>query len=504
MMNDLSESLLLPESKDTEENNETNVMSSSTTRLNSNLLTPLSQRMKDSGACFTYVAAFATSVPFLAFSTVFMVSAERVYFKVMTDNMSRYRYVLAQFMILCNLILSTVVVLMQKMYRECTCDCDDDSDDDEEEKPRYLPHFNFSVFDIIILGVLETISYFGVMIPSATVPAIMTVTLVQYVVTTRCILQTNWNYEHSNFHRYEVPFEMFCNLLQERFSNNKHPEDPRRKIPLHRPIGMGILFLALMSQLLPYIGAESERAKIQIFSSVLFLLGVLCTVLSRRWQRHMLTKNPIDHWGLSCSKLFVQFCVGAALAIPLVRLQWTGSNQEFWPSYHDEINQNLRHGIKCIFGRDGDKVDMSPENVTMAYNCDTALGFALGYPALDAIKSLVAVFLIRQTFSKSYVYLYSIVGSLIAFLIMLPWPGLRDKMDSSMWPIASEPLVPEPIVRRIFIMIMSPLLLFTGMLFMFIPDLKLYRRSNVDKNTGKRWKTPWDLLPLTTEAAFRQ
>ena len=113
-----------------------------------------------------------------------MVSSERVYFKVMTDKMSRYRYVLAQFMILCNLILSTVVVVTQKMYRECTCDCDEDSDDDEEEKPRYLPHFNFSVFDIIILGILETIAYFGVMIPSATVPAIMTVTLVQYVMST--------------------------------------------------------------------------------------------------------------------------------------------------------------------------------------------------------------------------------------------------------------------------------------------------------------------------------
>ena len=73
---------------------------------------------------------------------------------------------------------------------------------------------------------------------------------------------------------------------------------------------------------------------------------------------------------------------------------------------------------------------MTPENVTTAYDCDTALGFALGYPVLDAIKSLVAVFLLRQTFSKSYIYLFSILGSMAAFLIMLPWPGLRDKMDS--------------------------------------------------------------------------
>ena len=176
-MNDLSESLLLRQ--ESKEENGTNVVASR--RLNSNLLTPLSMRMKEKSTCFNCIAAFATSVPFLAFAAAFMVSSERVYFKVMTDKMSRYRYVLAQFMILCNLILSTVVVVTQKMYRECTCDCDEDSDEDEEEKPRYLPHFNFSVFDIIILGILETIAYFGVMIPSATVPAIMTVTLVQYV-----------------------------------------------------------------------------------------------------------------------------------------------------------------------------------------------------------------------------------------------------------------------------------------------------------------------------------
>ena len=127
-MNDLSESLLLrQESK--EENETQNVTSSR--RLNSNLLTPLSMRMKEKSTCFNCIAAFATSVPFLAFAAAFMVSSERVYFKVMTDKMSRYRYVLAQFMILCNLILSTVVVVTQKMYRECTCDCDEDSDDDE-------------------------------------------------------------------------------------------------------------------------------------------------------------------------------------------------------------------------------------------------------------------------------------------------------------------------------------------------------------------------------------
>ena len=193
-MNDLSESLLLrQESK--EENETQNVTSSR--RLNSNLLTPLSMRMKEKSTCFTYIAAFATSVPFLAFAVAFMVSSERVYFKVMTDKMSRYRYVLAQFMILCNLILSTVVVVTQKMYRECTCDCDEDSDDDEEEKPRYLPHFNFSVFDIIILGILETIAYFGVMIPSATVPAIMTVTLVQYVDVHTFFFQTHDTHTHS-------------------------------------------------------------------------------------------------------------------------------------------------------------------------------------------------------------------------------------------------------------------------------------------------------------------
>ena len=499
-MNDLSESLLLRQ--ESKEENETNVVASR--RLNSNLLTPLSMRMKEKSTCFTYIAAFAMSVPFLAFSTAFMVSSERVYFKVMTDKMSRYRYVLAQFMILCNLILSTVVVVTQKMYRECTCDCDEDSDDDEEEKPRYLPHFNFSVFDIIILGILETIAYFGVMIPSATVPAIMTVTLVQYVMST-IRFRFFQTHTHTRHIRYDVPLDMFLSFLQERLSKNKIPEDPRRKIPIHRPIGMTILLVALMFQLIPYIGADTEHAKIQIFSSVLFLFGgVLCTVLSRRWQKHMLTKNPIDHWGLSCSKLLVQFCVGAALAIPLIRLQWTGTNQEFWPSTHDEINQNLGHGLKCIFGRNGGKVDMTPENVTTAYDCDTALGFALGYPVLDAIKSLVAVFLLRQTFSKSYIYLFSILGSMAAFLIMLPWPGLRYRMDSSMWPIASEPLVSGPIERRVLIMVVSPVLLFIGMLVMFVPDLKIYRRSNIDKNTGKRWKTPWDLLPLTTEAAFRQ
>jgi hypothetical protein len=301
----LNESLLIPPSSKEEQEEEEvireNMDGNSSKRLNSNLLTPLNQRMKESNCCFTYVAAIATSTYFLAFSTSFLVSAERVYFKVMTDKMSRYRYVLAQFMILMNLCVSTVVVISQKMYRECTCNCDEDSDDDEEEKPRYLPHFNFSIFDVIVLGVLETVSYFGVMIPSASVPAIMTVMLVQY----------------------EVPFEMFWNFLNEHLSKGKVPEDPRRKIPTHRLIGITILVVALMFQLFPYIGANSEHAKTQIFSSVLFLTGSLFTVLSRRWQRHMLTKHPIDHWGLSCSKLFVQFCVGSALAIPFVCFKYT-------------------------------------------------------------------------------------------------------------------------------------------------------------------------------------
>jgi hypothetical protein len=146
---------------------------------------------------------------------------------------------------------------------------------------------------------------------------------------------------------------------------------------------------------------------------------------------------------------------------------------------------------------------MSPENATLAYDCDTGFGFAVGYPALDALKSLAAVFLLRRTGSTTYLYLCSILGSLIALLVMLPWPGLQE-VDSSVWPIGSEPHVPGPIVRKVLIMIVSPVFFFTGMLVMFLPDLKMFRRSNVDLSTGKRFKTPWDLLPLTTEPAFRQ
>ena len=68
----------------------------------------------------------------------------------------------------------TVYDIVQLIFHGCGRDaenvqrvyvhCDEDSTYDEEEKPRYLPHFNFSVFDIVILGILETIAYFGVMI----------------------------------------------------------------------------------------------------------------------------------------------------------------------------------------------------------------------------------------------------------------------------------------------------------------------------------------------------
>eukprot|EP00940_MAST-03C_sp_MAST-3C-sp2_P000055 g55.t1 len=232
-----------------------------------------------------------------------------------------------------------------------------------------------------------------------------------------------------------------------------------------------------------------------LFSSIIYATAGIPAVGARYWQRKMLRDRPIDAWGLSSVKLFVQFLLGACLVYPLVQLQWTGRDGNFWVNNTTDVSfsENLRDGFPCIFAaKGGDGKD--DEDPATSFDCPSVYGYAFSYVVTDAAKSLASVWALRRFGNIAPVRLTALVGSLLAFIVLLPWWTASSSLGATSWPVAAEAHVPGPLWRHLTFFAAAPVLFFGGMAGMFGLDVASFLRRQ--KGAFE------DMLPLTTEAAF--
>ena len=133
----------------------------------------------------------------------------------------------------------------------------------------------------------------------------------------------------------------------------------------------------------------------------------------RRWQRHMLTKIRSiigDSPARNCS-----FSSVSELHLRSRSSDFNGRVRirSFGPRLMTNQSK-FGHGLKCIFGRNGGKVDTHPKMSQRHIDCDTALGFAF-CPVLDESSSGSRVSA-SSNFFKVIHHLFVAFGSMAALI----------------------------------------------------------------------------------------
>lgn len=433
---------------------------------------------------------------FVALSLI--VSTDRVVTKMFMDANARYRYVFAQTLLCFGLAASTTALFVRyarqsyKQWMACIVrylmceesDAADDSEDDDEDlavgtmpyEYRHLSIFNFSTWDVFVLGTLEGAAYFGTAAALSNVPAFATVLLIHV----------------------ETPFDVvwgsFLRCVCGRRRRSSKSADVKRTRHGVRIACAVTSIIGVIVYLSSYVGTTSVASKRQLFSSVILLCASTFSLTARAWQNRMLLKGPVDPWGLSISKQFVQICVGAVLFVPFVRLQFTGSNDNFWPSetVNETTTENVANGLQCIFAAKGGSKSMSSNDPNGAYNCDGAMAMVVGLGVVQAIKSFLAVDALRRTGNPAHVNGSATIGAFVAFLVMVPWP--YDDNSPELWPIGVETALPGPTWRHMVLLVVAPILFFVGLLASSSYDLTL---------SGRERRTASDLGLIETKPAFK-
>eukprot|EP00939_MAST-03C_sp_MAST-3C-sp1_P004725 g4725.t1 len=474
------------------------------------------------------------------FALVAMTTAsERIFFKVMVDNVARYRYLLAQLLLLVNLAIATSVCVYRAVRAYCARiwkrsspeEDSDDEEDTEESKAISVPFFNFGFCDVLILGILEGLAFFGLIVPATMVPAFASVILVQFEIPLTILIgHFSGKICRGGFGRRDSFWgsgsdgrNRGSRRRRGRSRGSNRGDDRRRRdgrrsdadlasaTPTHRLVGATVVVIALALLVGPLAvrvsGEAREEENVrrqQLFSSLLFLAAGVPAVLSRYWQNRMLRNDPIDPWQLSTAKLLIQCIFGMCAIVALVRLQFAGldADGDIWSVGNgtDTLSENLKHGFPCVFAASGGSDDSDPATT---YECSAVYAYAFGFVALGAFKSFATVCATHYFGHLAPLHGAAWVGSLVAFFALLPW-NFSDGVSRDVWPIKSEASVEGPLWRHALLYAVAPVLFFAGMACTYGFDLIRFGRSRrrETKRRGVAVPVSKDMLPLTTEAAF--